>query len=244
MLDGLKRLFSGAGGPDDGGHDWEGLVPWAQQRQYGFRVVQNEGFVVDGRLGATPWRLEWGPSQRPYIGGHELRIRSELGLSPELQVVVMNVALQEKMEKDVFEQYVEGVQTRIDNQTPPEMRWLVMYPKLGGPELGRLKDRFAAVGNSKNWLTKWVGGPLADALLAQELPDRTPVVLMVARGRLLLRTQLVDPTPAVLDGWLKVFETALAEAREVAEQASAPQAPSTQPSMFTTSVLPLEETPN
>jgi hypothetical protein len=243
MLRILKQWFSGKAAVPQGGA--RVIMAWAQGRQLEGRPVRDdEAVVVEGRSGSVAWRLEWGPAQRSYVTGHELRLRAELGGASDLQMVVLDRALQESMERAVFDQYVEGVQTRIDDQTPPEMRWLVMYPKLGGPELGRLKDRFAAVGNSKNWLTKWVGGPLADALLAQELPDRTPVVLMVARGRLLLRTQLVDPTPAVLDGWLKVFETALAEAREVAEQASAPQAPSTQPSMFTTSVLPLEETPN
>ena len=130
MLDGIKRLFSGA--PDAAADGWDGVAPWAKSKQYAFRAVQEEGFVIDGRLGATPWRLEWGPSHRPYIQGQELRLRAELGLSSELQLVVMNRALQEAMEKAVFDQYVEGVQTRIDNQTPPEMRWLVMFPKLPG----------------------------------------------------------------------------------------------------------------
>ena len=89
-----------------------------------------------------PWRLEWGPSQRPYIQGHELRLRAEMGLAPDLQLVLMNRALQETMEKAVFDQYVEGVQTRIDNQTPPEMRWLVMFPKLSGSEMGALRERY------------------------------------------------------------------------------------------------------
>ena len=55
--------------------------------------------MPDSLAGATPWRLEWGPSQRPYIQGQELRIRAELGLSSELQLVLMNRALQEAMEK-------------------------------------------------------------------------------------------------------------------------------------------------
>jgi hypothetical protein len=241
MLDGLKRLFSGAGGPDDGGHDWEGLVPWAQQRQYGFRVVQNEGFVVDGRLGATPWRLEWGPSQRPYIGGHELRIRSELGLSPELQVVVMNVALQEKMEKDVFEQYVEGVQTRIDNQTPPEMRWLVMFPKLGDKELGDLAGRYAALASLKPWLLQWLAGPLAQALAALRVAPEVPMVLMIGRGRLMLRTALAEPELPALQQWLRLFEGAMREARRVANDSSDAISPSTQPSLWSSSALPGDE---
>ncbi len=243
MLRILKQWFSGKAAAPQGGA--RAVMAWAQGRQLEGRPVRDdEAVVVEGRSGAVTWRLEWGPAQRSYVNGHELRLRAELGAATDLQMVIINRALQESMERAVFDQYVEGVQTRIDDQTPPEMRWLVMYPKLAGPELGRLKDRFAAVGNSKNWLSKWVGGPLADALLALDLPEQTPIVLMVARGRLMLRTQLVEPAPEALDAWLQVFETALVEARELADQASAPQAPSTQPSMFTTSVLPLEETPS
>ncbi len=241
MLDGLKRLFSGAGGTDEAGHDWDGLVPWAQQRQYGFRVVQNEGFVVDGRLGATPWRLEWGPSQRPYIAGQELRIRSELGLSPELQVVVMNVALQEKMEKDVFEQYVEGVQTRIDNQTPPEMRWLVMYPKLAEKDLPDLAGRYAALSSVKPWLLQWLAGALTQSLAALRVEPTVPMVLMIGRGRLMLRTALAEPELPAVQQWLRLFESAMREARRVANDSNDAISPSTQPSLWSTSALPGDE---
>jgi hypothetical protein len=205
MLDVLKRLFSGAGGTAQESHDWEDLLPWAHQRQYGFRPVPDEGFVVDGRLGASPWRLEWGPSQRPYIAGHELRIRAELGLSAELQVVVMNVPLQEQMEKDVFEQYVEGVQTRIDNQTPPEMRWLVMFPRLDNKDLGQLADRYVALSSLKPWLLQWLAGPLAQSLAALRVEAAVPMVLMIGRGRLMLRTALSDPELPALQAWLRLF---------------------------------------
>ncbi len=241
MLDGLKRLFSGSGQGDDAGHDWEGLLPWVQQRQYTFRVVQNEGFVVDGRLGATPWRLEWGPSQRPYIAGHELRIRAELGLSPELQLVVLNRQLQEKMEKDVFEQYVEGVQTRIDNQTPPEMRWLVMFPKLAEKDLGELADRYAALSSLKPWLVQWLTGPLTQSLAALRVDDSVPMVLMIGRGRLMLRTALAEPELAALQQWLRLFESAMREARRVANDSSDAISPSTQPSLWSSSALPGDE---
>lgn len=97
MLEGLKRLFSGGAAPARG---WDGLAPWAEARQCSFRGVREaEGFVVEGRLGALPWRLEWGPSQRPYVKGTELRIRAELALPSDLQVVVLNRLLQEQMEK-------------------------------------------------------------------------------------------------------------------------------------------------
>ncbi len=231
MLDGLKRLFSRTTRRADG---WPDIGDWAQSRQYGFRPVRGEasGFVVEGRLGAQPWRLEWGPSQRLYIDGSELRIRAELGLPSDLQVLVLDRLLQATMEKAVFEQYVESVQTRIDDQTPPEMRWLVMYGKLGGPELGALRDRFAAVAQAKTWLQQWLDGPLTPALLAAPLVTGQPMALMISRGRLTLRTGLAEPEPAALDGWLRLFHQAMREARRVADLTADAGHASTQPSMF------------
>jgi hypothetical protein len=239
MLDGLKRLFSG--GPNTPAEDWGEIKPWAESKQYTLRAVPGEGFVIDGRLGATPWRLEWGPSQRPYIQGQELRIRAELGLSPELQVVVMNRALQEKMERDVFDQYVEGVQTRIDNQTPPEMRWLVMFPKLGGAEMGELREGYVALASMKSWLLTWLQGALTQVLASTRVDPATPVVLMIGRGRLMLRTAVADADVAQLQGWLRLFETAMREARRVANENTDAISPSTQPSMWSTSALPGDE---
>lgn len=238
MLDGLKRLFTNA--PSEGG-DWDGVAPWAQSKQYTFRAVQNEGFVIDGRLGATPWRLEWGPSQRPYIQGQELRIRSELGLASELQLVLMNRQLQEQMEKDVFDQYVEGVQTRIDNQTPPEMRWLVMFPKLAGSEMPELRERYVALSSMKSWLVQWLQGPLSQAITSLRIEPEIPMVLMIGRGRLMLRTALPDAQVGALQGWLRLFEAAMREARRVANESSDSISPSTQPSMWSSSALPGDE---
>ena len=232
MLDGLKRLFSRAPAP---GQEWDELTAWASARQFAFRPVRGDegGFIVEGRVGSLPWRLEWGPSQRPYVAGAELRMRAELGLPGDVQLLVLDRLLQATMEKAMFDQYVEGVQTRIDNQTPPEMRWLVMFPKLTGAELGGLRDRFAAVAPSKPWLMAWLDGPLVPTLLAAPLTAGQPMVLMISRGRLTLRTALTEPLPQDLDRWLRVFHTAAREARRVTEQGSDTGSASTQPSMFT-----------
>lgn len=235
MLEGLKRLFGGGPAPAKG---WDALQPWAEGKQYIFRGVrESEGFVIDGKLGAAPWRLEWGPSQRSYVKGNELRLRAELGLPSDLQVVVMNRHLQEQMEKAVFDQYVEGVQTRIDNQTPPEMRWLVMFPKLAGSEMGKLKERFVALSSVKPWLLQWLDGPLSAAILSKGMDAATPFVLMIGRGRLTLRTEQGEPDARDLEPWLRLFETAMREARRVATQGQDPAAgaPSTQPSMWSSS---------
>lgn len=242
MLEGFKRWLSGAQlAPAQG---WDAMAPWAESRQYSFRGVPNEGFVIDGRLGATPWRLEWSPSQRLYVQGQELRIRAELGLAADLQLVLMNCQLQETMEAAVFEQYVEGVQTRIDNQTPPEMRWLVMFPKLSGTELGVLRERFVALASLKPWLVQWLEGPLAAALAAHPLAPATPIVLMIGRGRLMLRTALAVPDVDTVQAWLALFETAMREARRVANDSPESLSPSTQPSLWSTSALPGDERKN
>lgn len=239
MLDGLKRLFSRAPAP---GREWDELADWALSRQHQFRPVRGDdgGFIIDGKLGAQPWRLEWGPSQRPYVEGAELRIRAEMGLPSDLQVLVIDRPLQAAMEKAMFDQYVESVQTQIDNQTPPEMRWLVMYGKLAGPELGALRERFSAVTPNKPWLQAWIDGPLTPALLAAPLVPGQPMALMIARGRVTLRTALPDPVPQDLDRWLRLFHQALREARRVADVGSDPGAASTQPSLFSATRQPDE----
>ncbi len=231
MLEGLKRLFSGGDAAPPQG--WEDLAGWAQSRQLSFRAVHDtEGFIVEAKEGAQPWRLEWGPSQRAYIQGHELRLRAELGLASDLQVVLMNRQLQESMEKQVFEQYVEGVQTRIDNETPPEMRWLVMFPKLPSSEMGALREHWVALGSVKPWLHHWVAGALAPALAALRLPPSVPMVMMISRGRLTLRTPAPEPAPRDLERWIRCFETATAEARRVAGLPPDTGAPSTQASAW------------
>jgi hypothetical protein len=239
MLEGLKRLFSSAPAPARG---WDGLAPWAQAHQYTFRGVKEaDGFVVEGRSGALPWRLEWGPSQRPYVQGTELRLRAELALPSDLQVVVLNRLLQEQMEKAVFDQYVEGVQTRIDRETPPEMRWLVMFPKLGGSELGRLRERWVALGSVKAWLLAWLDGALTDTLEKLPVAHERPVVLMVGRGRLTLRTELGEPDAEELERWVRLFETAMREARRAATLTYDTTIPSTQPSLWSASALPPDQ---
>lgn len=210
MLDGLKRLFShGPAAPRR-----KDVEAWAEERGYDYRPVRDvEGFIVEGRFGATPWRLEWGASQRPYVIGSELRLRAEIGLPGDVQLMLLDRPLQEAMEKAVFEQYVEGVQTRIDNQTPPEMRWLVMFPKLSSQELGPLRERFSAVAAAKTWMQRWLDGDLSGALLASPLADDRPLVLMIARGRVTLRTALDTPTTEALDAWLRLYQVALREAQ-------------------------------
>ena len=191
------------------------LQRWADERGHGFRRVRDAaGCVIDGQLAGQAWRVEWGAPQRDYIGGFELRMIAELDLPHQLMAMVLNRPLMAAMETTVYEHFVDDVQTRIDTETPPEMRWLVMYTKLGSQDLGRLRERYGAVCSVQPWLLQWLGGPLNDALATTvELvkPD-VPVVLTISRGRLTLRTAMPEPDTQQLALWFSVFEQALHEA--------------------------------
>lgn len=238
MLDSIKRWFGSAPVQIPGWHD---LSAWARARQWTLRPVREpEGFVIDGRSGSTPWRLEWGPSQRSYIHGPELRLRAEMEVPRELQALVLNRELMDAMEKSVFEQYVEGVQTRIDTSTPPEMRWLVMFQKLSGTELKSLRDGWGALSSYKPWLQHWLAGALAPALAALPSAADRPLVLMIARRRLCLRVALAHPDPQALDVWLRLFAIALQEAQRIVVDEADAHTPSTQPSLFPASTMPAE----
>lgn len=245
MLKNLRRLFAGA--PDQA--EAAVLRQWAEERGHGWRRVRNaEGCVVEGRTGTQDWRIEWGPSQRDYITGFELRLIAELDLPKEVVAMVLNRALTETMEATVYERYVDDVQTRIDTDTPPEMRWLVLYPKLAAQDLGRLRDRYAAVGSIEPWLQQWLQGPLNDALAAtlDQTQAAQPVVMTIGRGRLLLRTALAKPDARALAMWFSVFEHGLREARRLGSEwrAGAHAGLTTQPSAWAHSEQPGSRTPD
>lgn len=242
MLDSFKRLFSSALPAQD---SWPELQAWARQRQWAMRVVREpNGFVIDGRSGSTAWRMEWGPSQRPYIRGNELRLRAELGVPRDLLALVLSQELMETMERDVFERYVEGVQTRIDTETPAEMRWLVMYPKLVGHELRALRERFGALSTCKPWLLEWLAGDLAAALASVPQSGDAPLVMIVARRRLTLRAAMPQAEPEIIQRWSQLFDCALQAAGRVAVDFNEVATPSTQPSMFPASAANAESEPS
>jgi hypothetical protein len=233
MLALLKRWWSAAT-PKPG---LQGVERWARANGAHWRRMRDDdGFVLDGAHRSVSWRIEWGPSHRPYIAGSELRFAAELGLHRDLQLMVLNRRLMETSEAKVYDEYVQGVQTRIDTQTPTEIRWLVMYSKLSAAELQSLGMRFGGVASVKPWLLRWLSGPLSGALLdtARHLSEHDAFVLSVARGRLSMRLPMRDPLPERIAAWLRLFEVAIDEARRVAGEwrDSALPVASTRPSVW------------
>ncbi|MEO8058541.1 MAG: hypothetical protein ABI671_09465 [Burkholderiales bacterium] len=212
MLESIKRLFARPA-PE---RDLAEVSAWAQRTGRGFKRVRGEdGFVIDGAIDGMPWRLEWGPPQRDYIGGHELRLRMELTLPHDMQMLVLSRTLLEKLERATYEQFTDSMQTQIGAQAPEEMRWLVMFPKIDLASLKALRARFGAVASVPAAGLAWIEGPLAEALERSGerlLRSDPPFVLMTLRSRIYLRMLLDTPDPAEIAAALAIFETAVVQA--------------------------------
>ena len=217
MINPFRRWF---GGSRDAA-EWSAVADWAKARGHRFaRSRDGSGFVIEPARGDAGWRLEWGEAQRHYMDGPELRLRAEVGHSGELQMLVITRALMGQLEQQVFEDVTDGNQTRMDDNTPEEMRWLVLYPKVPRAVLGVLRERFGALSNLPRAAPLWLEGPLSQQLDASAawLPEGKALVMTVQRGRISLRCGLTQPDLPVLQSALALFEVALAAARRVGEQ--------------------------
>ena len=212
MLESLKRLFMQRGIE----RDLAELSDWAQRSGHGLKRVRGEdGFVIDGAIKGMPWRLEWGPPQRDYIGGHELRLRMELALPHDMQMLLLSRTLLETLERATYEQFTDSMQTQIGAQAPEEMRWLVMFPKVDLAPLKTLRARFGAVASVPAAGLAWIEGPLADALMRSTdrlLRYDPPFVLMTLRSRAYLRMLMDTPDPTEIAAALALFEVAVVQA--------------------------------
>jgi len=216
MFDSIKRFFSGRAT----GRNLREVSEWAERSGHAIRRAKgDEGFVVDGALQGKPWRMEWGPAQRAYIGGHELRIRMELHLPPDQQMMLLSRPLMDALERQTYEQFIDNVQTRIDARTPEEVRWLVMFPKIDLGGLNVFSAHFEAVASQPEAGRSWIEGPLANRLEreAQQglLVADPPFVLMTLRGRAYLRLQMATPVATDMASALALFEIAVAQATRV-----------------------------
>jgi len=214
---GFKGFFANQGS----GPDFTDIAAWAERCGHQFkRERDGRGFIVDGEFSGTPWRLEWGPSQRAYIVGHELRLRMDLQLPPDLQMLMLSTSLHESLEKEAYEQITENNQTELGGATPEETRWLTMFPKiqLGGSRL--MRAAFSGVSGLPEEGPAWLEGPLEHALLRAAgtlLRSQPPFVLMTLRGKLYLRMLLASADETDIAAALHLFETAGNEARRVAK---------------------------
>ena len=199
---------------------WKLISDWAGSRQAQFTLARDgQGFLIE-QPRALPGglRIEWGPSQRSYIVGNELRMRCEMRLHGDLQMMVLCRELMERLESTVFEAYTDTLKTRVDTDTPEEMRWLVMFPKFNQISNKRVRQRFGAIGVTKDLTGGWVEGELSDVLEQASdalLPAGHPVVLMTMRGNVYLRTAMTEAQLPTIKALVKLLESACREALRI-----------------------------
>lgn len=216
MLGAFKKLFTSSGTVDD----WSTLSAWAATQGYSFKKAREQGgFVIGSAPGGREWRLEFGPSQREYLHGREVRIRGALGLPQDMQMLVMSLSLVETLERSTFDSFTESNQTQIDTTTADEVRWLVMFQRVNLVNAKALKPLFSVVAASTEQGGAWISGTLAAQLerAAMRLMNgKPPFVLMTQRGNLYLRLQVPDVDEQLLVELLALFDTAAAAALRVA----------------------------
>jgi hypothetical protein len=170
----------------------------------GFSIVWPDDSAACGGPGLQDLRLEWGEPTRHYIGARELRVRAIVNAQPpasrpDLHLLLMERALAERLEREVFAQATGGVQTRLDDHTPEEMRWIVLlYPAAAGPAASA-RHTWAAWGQEPQALERWLAGgtaAAADAFIATRPPQ--PLVLALHEGRIALRCALPLPDVTVM----------------------------------------------
>jgi hypothetical protein len=216
MLEALRSFFARTSVGSDG----DQVAAWARQRGHTWkREKDGDGFAIEGHLDATPWRLEWGRPQRPYIAGHELRLRMALGLPPDLQMLVMTRALKETLENEAFEHAAPSHGTQAGTAGAEEMRWLALFPKISFAGSKILRSSFAGVSSLPHEGPTWLEGALAHGLeraTSTWLAAQPPFLLMTLRGRIYLRLQLGAVEPGDVAAAVDLFEIAADAALRVA----------------------------
>ncbi len=186
------------------------LTTWAKEAGYAVKTVPGNapGLVVHTD---ADWRVEWGPSQRPYFPAQELRFRCESGLSPDVQVLWLSKSLAQALETDVFQRFTDANQTRIDTSLPDEMRWLAMHAKVSLNAYPILAKRFILLSNAQQVAVQWLGGEVSTALekaATNWWVDQACVVLTINRGILTIRMSGDGIQRNQLDLVSRLFEVA------------------------------------
>jgi hypothetical protein len=157
------------------------------------------------------------------MSSHEFRLRMEMPALPDVQALLLDRPLLARLDREVYQQFTDTVQTRLDEETPEEMRWLAMHAKLTPNDLGEaLRDRYGALSDDPPWLVHWLEGPVSDALkaLADVMPieavSAEPFILRLARGQIVIRQAATQPRPNVLEALVVVAQAAQAATERLA----------------------------
>ena len=203
MLEAVRRWLTATGALPN----WTEFVAWAHHHDWTLkRTIAHDGWAMDHNPAHAGWRIEWGPAQRGFMSSHEFRIRFEVAQLSDVQALVLDRPLLARLDREVYAQFTDNVQTRLDEETPEEMRWLAMHTKLSPNQMGvPLRDRYGAISNDAQWVERWLAGPVAGALKqrADAMPIEAvaaePFLLRLSRGQVVIRQAAATPTVKVLE---------------------------------------------
>jgi len=218
MLEAVRRWLTAAGALPN----WTEFVAWAHEHDWTLkRTISHDGWAMDHNPAHAGWRIEWGPAQRGFMSSHEFRIRFEVAQLSDVQALVLDRPLLARLDREVYAQFTDNVQTRLDEETPEEMRWLAMHTKLSPNQMGvPLRDRYGAISNDTLWVERWLAGPIANALKqrADAMPIEAvaaePFLLRLSRGQVVIRQAAATPTVKVLQMCVAVAEAVDAALRK------------------------------
>ena len=210
MLDAVRRWLTWGGRLPA----WAELNAWAQAHHWTLkRTMAHDGWAMDHNPRHAGWRIEWGPSQRSFMSSHEFRIRFEVALNSDVQALILDRPLLARLDREVYAQFTDSVKTRLDEETPEEMRWLAMHAKLSPNQMGvDLRDRYGAISNDVFWVSRWLAGPISGALKRRadlmpiEAVSAEPFILRLARGQVVIRQSAVVPRVQVLETCVAVAQ--------------------------------------
>lgn len=211
VLDTFRRWMGSSAGAAIDKSQEKALLTWAKEDGHAFKTVM--GMTGGAAVVETPagWRVEWGPSQRPYYPGQEIRFRFDAGLPPDIQMLLITRSLAHTLETDVYQRFTDAMQTQMDHTLPDEMRWLPMHarvPLVNPPDVAR---RFLLLSNVEEIARRWMDDDLVhavEAAAASWWTDTCIALLTVNRGMLTLRMSAEGVTPAVLRQVGTLFDTA------------------------------------
>lgn len=200
MFDRLRKAFGTSGSPgSDLGRPATNrdVARWAAKQQLAIVAHSTEGhFDLGGDIHGHPWRLECGAPTRYYVTGLELRGRADVGADPDAAVMVINRPLQEILEGTAYTAITDTLQTAVSSSLPEEMRWLSMYEEMAWPGLPvSFREHFAVVAERIELAQRWIHAPVVSQLLNAVEGEggseraKSPMVLMLARGKVYLRME-------------------------------------------------------
>lgn len=202
MFDKLRKAFARDGMQDvvvstAPGTDLGALGPvseWAATQGLTFSGrAGGASFSLKGTVGGKVWRMEVGRPSRNYVHGEELRGRCELGIDPDVVVLLMNRSLKLTLEKQAYSLYTDGLQTSVNSNLTEEMRWIAIYEEVGWESAPRLFwERYSVMSDDRHHALAWLDSALIRQMLAWPDPAPAPTVpfmLMLLRGKCYLRMQ-------------------------------------------------------